>query len=45
MLGSCFYVVIRSSESGDRFAESSVLESITETAFKAEDARIRNRSK
>lgn len=42
MLGPCFYIVIRSSEAGEKFAESNILGSSMETAFKEEDARIRN---
>lgn len=42
MLGSCFYIVIRSSEAGDRFAEPNILGGITGPAFKGEGGRIRN---
>lgn len=42
MLGSCFYIVIRSSEAGNKFAEPNILGCITEPAFKGEDARNRN---
>lgn len=41
-LGSYFYIVIRSSEAGERFAECNILGSSMETAFKGEDAGIRN---